>query len=334
MRISDMNWMQVEEYLRRDDRAVLPLGSTEQHSHLRLTVDCILPERVAADAAEPLGVPVFPVVAYGVTPYFREFPGSISLRVETHLRVVRDILDGMAHSGFRRILIVNGHGGNGAVQQFAQEWAADHPGCRVLFHNWWNAPSTWAKVQAIDPVASHGSWMENFPWTRLPGVELPKTQRPMVDMDQVRMIDPVALRGYIGDGNYGGLYQRSDEDMLALWQVAVEETRARCWTAPGAAHRSGTQRARCLVWGAGAIGGTAGRVPVARRSRRDPGRHRRRARRRDQSLRAQHHRADRGVHHTAARVHSRHAARRPGTPSSSRPRRITPRPRSARCFRI
>ena len=68
-----MNWMQVEDYLRRDDRAVLPLGSTEQHSYLRLTVDCILPERVAVDAAEPLGVPVFPVVPYGVTPYFREF---------------------------------------------------------------------------------------------------------------------------------------------------------------------------------------------------------------------------------------------------------------------
>ena len=128
-----MNWMQVEQYLQRDDRAVLPLGSTEQHSYLRLTVDCILPERVAADAAEPLGVPVFPVVPYGVTPYFREFPGSISLRVETHLRVVRDILDSMAHSGFRRILIVNGHGGNNAVQPFAQEWAADHAECRVLF---------------------------------------------------------------------------------------------------------------------------------------------------------------------------------------------------------
>lgn len=51
MRIGDVNWMQVEEYLRGDDRAVLPLGSTEQHSYLRLTVDCILPERVAAEAA-------------------------------------------------------------------------------------------------------------------------------------------------------------------------------------------------------------------------------------------------------------------------------------------
>src|SRR5919112_3845920 len=125
--------MQVEQYLQRDNRAILPLGSTEQHGYLRLTVDCILPERVAADAAEPLGVPVFPVVAYGVTPYFREFPGSVSLRVETHLRVVRDILDSLAHSGFRRILIVNGHGGNGALQPFAQEWGPRHGGCRRIF---------------------------------------------------------------------------------------------------------------------------------------------------------------------------------------------------------
>src|SRR2546430_17081944 len=115
-----MNWMQVEQYLQRDDRAILPLGSTEQHSHLRLTVDCILPERVAVEAAEPLGIPVFPVVPYGVTPYFREFPGTISLRVETHLHVVRDILDSLAHSGFRRNLTVNAHGGTGAVQRLPQ----------------------------------------------------------------------------------------------------------------------------------------------------------------------------------------------------------------------
>jgi creatinine amidohydrolase len=68
--------------------------------------------------------------------------------------------------------------------------------------------------------------MENFPWTRLPGVELPKEQRPMVEMDRVRLLDPVALKGYIGDGNYGGLYERPDADVLAIWQVAVEETRA------------------------------------------------------------------------------------------------------------
>ena len=218
--------MQVEEYLGRDNRAILPLGSTEQHGYLRLTVDCILPERVAAEAAQPVGVPVFPVVAYGVTPYFRKYPGSISLRVETHLRVVRDILDGMAESGFKRILIVNGHGGNSAVQQFVPEWIADHPDCRVVFHTWWNAPKTWQKVLEIDPVASHASWMENFPWTRLPGAELPSGQKAMTDVAKIRTLNPAGMREYVGDGNYGGVYQKADEEMLSLWNVAVEETRS------------------------------------------------------------------------------------------------------------
>ena len=226
MRIGDMNWMQVEAYLERDDRAVLPLGSTEQHGHLRLTVDCILPERVAAEAAEPLGVPVFPVLAYGVTPYFAAYPGTISLRVSTHLAVVRDVLDGIAGSGFRRILVVNGHGGNGAVHQLVPEWTADHPDCRLVVHDWWKAPKTWARVQEIDPVASHGSWMENFPWTRLPGVQMPAEQKPMTDLARVRSLAPAAVRDYLGDGNFGGFYQRSDEDVLSVWKVAVEETRA------------------------------------------------------------------------------------------------------------
>jgi hypothetical protein len=88
-----MNWMQVEAYLKRDDRAVLPVGSTEQHAQLSLMVDCILSERVSVDAAEPLGVPVFPPVNYGITPYFRAFPGTISLRLDTFLKVIRDVLD-------------------------------------------------------------------------------------------------------------------------------------------------------------------------------------------------------------------------------------------------
>src|SRR4026208_2604518 len=116
MRISDMNWVMVEEYLKRDDRCVLPLGSTEQHAYLSLSVDNILSERISVEAAEPLGVPVFPVVAYGITPYFRAFPGFITVRADTYLRVAGDILDAMTEQGFKRILIVNGHGGNAPVQ--------------------------------------------------------------------------------------------------------------------------------------------------------------------------------------------------------------------------
>ena len=220
-----MNWMMVEEYLKRDDRAVLPLGSTEQHAYLSLSVDSILAKRLAIEAAQPLGVPVFPVLAYGITPYFRAFPGTITLRVETYMSILRDILDAMTEQGFRRILIVNGHGGNTSAQGFIGEWMADHPGVRIKFHNWWNAPKVWAQGQAIDPVASHASWMENFPWTRLAKVELPREQKPRSDVEKLRRLDPISLREYLKDGNYGGLYQRDDEEMMKIWRTGVEETR-------------------------------------------------------------------------------------------------------------
>jgi creatinine amidohydrolase len=225
MRISDMNWMMVEEYLKRDDRCVLPLGSTEQHAYLSLSVDSILAERIAVETAEPLGVPVFPVVAYGITPSFRAFPGSITLRVDTYLRVVGDILDAMAEQGFKRILIVNGHGGNAPAQSLAGEWMSDHPEIRIKFHNWWNAPKTWAQALAIDPIASHASWMENFPWTRLMNVTMPNRQKPMSDLEYLRQLDARSLRDYLKDGNYGGRYQREDDEMMKIWRTGVAETR-------------------------------------------------------------------------------------------------------------
>ncbi|MEM7122522.1 MAG: creatininase family protein [Pseudomonadota bacterium] len=226
MHISQMNWSQVEEYLEGDDRAVLPIGSTEQHAGLSLSVDSILSERVAVEAAEPLGVPVFPVVSYGLTPYFMAYPGTVTLKRDTYDRLIRDILESLAASGFRRVLIVNGHGGNQPARATAKKWVADHPEIQIRFHNWWNAPQTKAKVLAIDPVATHASWMENFPWTRLDGIENPAEAKPPVDISDQDERNPQVLRQKLGDGNFGGFYQRSDDDMLAIWAVAVEETRA------------------------------------------------------------------------------------------------------------
>jgi creatinine amidohydrolase len=226
MRVSQSNWQQIEAYLKTDDRAILPLGSTEQHAGLSLSVDSILSERVAAEAAAPLGIPVFPVVAYGITPYFLAYPGTISIRQATYISLIRDILDGLRLQGFRRILIVNGHGGNQPAGSLAVEWMADNPDTAVKFHNWWSAPKTFAKVQDIDTVASHASWMENFPWTRLEGVVQPTQQKPMIDLARMRVMSPDAVKAYLGDGNFGGYYERADEEMQAIWDVAVEETRA------------------------------------------------------------------------------------------------------------
>src|SRR5213595_272996 len=72
----------------------------------------------------------------------------------------------------------------------------------------------------------HASWMENFPWTRLANIEMPRQQKPMSDVEKLRRIDPKSLREYLKDGNYGGLYQREDKEMMKIWRTGVEETRA------------------------------------------------------------------------------------------------------------
>jgi creatinine amidohydrolase len=223
VRVRDLNWFQLEEYLRDDTRIVLPLGSTEQHAYLSLETDNILAERVAAEAAEPLGVPVLPVLAYGLTPSFGAYPGSPTLRVATLVAVVQDLLESLRAQGFRRILIVNGHGGNAPADAARREWAAAHPETETLFHNWWIGPRVQRVVQELDPGASHASWMENFPWTRLRGVELPAVRKE--PLPQLLPAAAAAMREVAGDGQYGGFYELPDEDVLLVWAAGVEETR-------------------------------------------------------------------------------------------------------------
>jgi creatinine amidohydrolase len=197
MRIAEMHWQQVEAQAARDDRAILPIGSTEQHAYLSLCVDAILAEKVAVESADPLGLPVFPVLNYGLTPSFVDYPGTVTLKLSTLIAVLSDVLDGMRSSGFKRIVIVNGHGGNSPALAAVQEWLDRNRGCQVKWHNWWNAPQTFATVQSID-----------------------------LDLARFSQLDPGAKKKLLGDGNYGGLYQRPDVDMEAIWHTAITETRA------------------------------------------------------------------------------------------------------------
>ena len=208
--------MQLERYLERDDRIVLPLGSTEQHAYLSLATDSILAERIAVEAAEPLGVPVLSALAYGVTPRFAAYPGSPSLSAETYVTLLAELLESLQGQGFRRVLVVSGHGGNSfAAERVAREG--------VGWHDWWSSPRQRALVERIDPDGSHASWIENLPWTRLPRVELPAGHKERVDVEGIT--DPGELRRLVGDGSFGGFYERPDAEVLELWRAGVEEVR-------------------------------------------------------------------------------------------------------------
>ncbi len=224
MRVADLNWMQVEEYLGRDDRIVLPVGSTEQHGYLSLAVDLILAERVSVEAAEPLGVPVLPVMPFGVAPGFTAYPGTVTLRMETLVAVLTEALDSLYGQGFRRFLVVNGHGGNVPAEEPLVAWADSRDGARLRFHSWWASEQMLAAADALYPNATHANWFENFPWTRLEGVTMPTGDKPMAPIDEERG-NPERIREILGDGTFGGAYQRPDEDMLKLWSTAVQEVR-------------------------------------------------------------------------------------------------------------
>jgi creatinine amidohydrolase len=227
VRIADLNWMQVEEYLARDDRIVLPVGSTEQHAYLSLATDSVLAERVAVEASEPLGVVVLPAMPFGIAPGFAAFPGTVSLRADIFVAVVSDVLDTLYGQGFRGFLVVNGHGCNSAERAPLEQWADGRDGMRFRWHDWWDSPDVIGVAERIDPNAAHASWLENFPWTRLEGVRLPPEPKPPItDREALRELDPVAVRAAIGDGSYGGAYAAPDDRMLEMWHAGVREIRA------------------------------------------------------------------------------------------------------------
>src|ERR1700712_3311082 len=103
----------------RDSGAVvaIPVGAIEQHgTHMPVGTDSLLSLAVTERAAERAKsiVLVAPVLSYGFSPHHLSHPGTISLRLTTYLSVLRDMAASIAGAGFRRIVFVNGHGGNSA----------------------------------------------------------------------------------------------------------------------------------------------------------------------------------------------------------------------------
>lgn len=112
--------------------AVLPLGATEQHGpHLPLSVDADIAAAVVARAFQrlPASVPALslPAIPVGVSPEHADFPGTLTLRPDTFIRLVVEIGESVAAAGIKRLVIVNGHGGQpGAIDLAAQELRRRH----------------------------------------------------------------------------------------------------------------------------------------------------------------------------------------------------------------
>ncbi|MBI81647.1 MAG: creatininase [Planctomycetaceae bacterium] len=114
-RYEKLTWPEINEAIEMQKVCIVPCGAVEQHGeHLPLDVDLVCPTRVARGVGEqiPDKVLVLPIVAYGYTGHVMDFPGTINTHYETFIRQVLDVTKSLTYHGFKKIILLNGHGSN------------------------------------------------------------------------------------------------------------------------------------------------------------------------------------------------------------------------------
>ncbi|MBM3301170.1 MAG: creatininase family protein, partial [Deltaproteobacteria bacterium] len=116
LRLEELTWQEAKACLEKNDLIILPIASVEQHGPaLPLGTDSFNAAAVAQLAAEKTGVLVAPTVMFGVSHNHIDFCGTMTLRPDTLIAVIMDLVKSLHHHGFKRILLLNGHGGNNAT---------------------------------------------------------------------------------------------------------------------------------------------------------------------------------------------------------------------------
>src|SRR4029078_11492322 len=114
-RYEEFTWPEIREAVAQQRVAVLPVGTVEQHGpHLPLVTDVLTAAEMSRMAVErmPTGAVLMPPVYCSFNEHHLDFPGTIAIQGETIVNYVTDIGVSLAHHGFRKVLLVNGHGSN------------------------------------------------------------------------------------------------------------------------------------------------------------------------------------------------------------------------------
>ena len=217
MRFKDLNWMDIEHYLQSDNRIILTLGATEQHSYLSLLSDAHIPEKIANAAVGREKVLIAPPINFGCGARFMDFPGTISIARSTFDALLIDVIQSLLQHGFSRFLIINGHWENRfprGLSTFIEDKYT-----QITWFDWWNSNSIRAFESQYNLSVEHANWSENFTFNRVVSVPNGEPDPIMVDDLSADML----LREQIGDGNLGGQYQINDRLMLQLLDGIVNE---------------------------------------------------------------------------------------------------------------
>lgn len=162
-----MNWMDVEEYLKRDKRIVLVLGATEEHGDLSLCTDTLIPFSIAEKSCDQEQVILAPTVNFGISTWSKEYPGTITLNTTTYVKLIEDIMNSLLYSGFRKFVVLNGHGFNRSVSPVFGECIQNYQDAEVKMLQWYDMQALRKKEEEIGEKANHANWAENFSYTNI-----------------------------------------------------------------------------------------------------------------------------------------------------------------------
>jgi creatinine amidohydrolase len=219
MRFDELNWMDVEAYFKIDDRVMLILGACEQHGYLSLMTDTLIPSALADAASLKTGVICAPPLNFGVSPYFLAYPGTISLRLTTFLDVVEDMIRSLYLAGARRILVLNGHGGNDPARGRLTEVINSLPLLKICWYSWWTSHSVEVVARQHGLKPEHANWLEAFPFTKV--AELPTEEK--IGPSIKGLLNAEQTRAAYVDGSFGGKYEAGEEVMQEVFAAALAD---------------------------------------------------------------------------------------------------------------
>jgi len=167
--LQKLSWLRVKELVPgKIDTVILPVGTVEAHGSSCLGTDNFIPETIAEGVAPRIPALIAPTVSYGISRSLCRYNGSSTIKPAAFQAYIRDILDSFTDTGFRNILILNGHGGNNnALKSLAFDFHREKRSNIAVIH-WWElcgdmtreffghigghaGTDETAMVQAIDP---------------------------------------------------------------------------------------------------------------------------------------------------------------------------------------
>jgi creatinine amidohydrolase len=178
-----LTWPEINEAVAAQKVCIIPVGSIEQHGpHLPLDVDCVCPTGVALHAAKlvPDKVLVLPTIPHGYTAHVMDFPGTVNIHYEHFIQSTLDVVKSLAYHGFKKIVLLNGHGSNMPNLDLVARRANLETDAETVFCAWWSL------------LTIEKNWINNWRESFFPGgcahaCELETSVYLYLDPDNVRM---------------------------------------------------------------------------------------------------------------------------------------------------